>query len=361
MATVNILPPCATELERAVAAASDVYDRLDAAGVADVRGFKLGDPPSAFHAFLLYEYGLAPIAQYHASFADTVSEGISWQRLRGTPAALAQALGWLDYDALSLEDREPLRRLWVRYQVGMGKLFPVGEEIDTLMGAEHLAGLSDPARSVFVRGWHGYDVRALRFSISRWGDSIVGDDSGVRLPDGTVKWSHGRDHTGAVTMTEAQRIALEVDVANGDVLSWGAFPWSAPGVSWNGVTDAAAFKAWLLGNVGAYVGFFEAGDDAIGYRRAMPVRDVTDQHGEPAGTAVVEVECLTGFGDGSGATAATARVCFGAAPIDPAKPGRLWCAPDQITAPANQQTDPVSLPIAFAATVRERVTITVTV
>lgn len=366
MARVHLLPTNATPFERAISEATDVFDRLDAAGMAGMRGFKYASTPAAFFPFLVYEYGLGEISAYHASYADLIAEGVDWQRERGTPAALARALGWIDYDDIDLVDSYPSRRFWARYQIGMGALPPDGEEDPVLYDAEYLAGLSDPARSRFFRGFHGYDVRALQWGDGAWGDTIWGDDSGVTMPNGRTKWSHGRDHAGDVTLTADQKVALGLAYSDGDDIGWSNLPWSAPGVTWDGVTDAAALRAWIIENTPAYVGFFDADGDPIGYRRAISVSDVTDQHDPVEDTSYVAVECRTDFGEGFGSVAASARVLFHARPTDLTKPGRLWLAPGEVEIdpamdPDETTTDAVALSIEFGRTIREHVTITVEV
>lgn len=366
MAAVDLLPPNATGAERAFSKAGDLFDRMDQAGIAGMRGFKFTGTPAAFYPFLVYEYGLGSVSAYHASHADLIAEGIDWQRSRGTPAAILRALGWIGYGVPALVDLYPSRRFWTRYMIDMGELPPAGEEDPVLYDAEYLAGLSDPARSRFVRGFSGYDVRALQWGDGAWGDTIWGDDSGVRMPDGDVKWSHGRDHSGSVALTAAQKTELLLDIQDGDILTWTDLPWNAPGVTWNGVTDAALLKAWLVERMPAYIGFYDAADEPIGYRRAISLKDVTDQNPPVAGTSYLEATCRTGFGEGFGSVAAAVRVLFHARPADASKPGRLWLEPGEIeTDPqfneADARTDAVAMPIEFARTVREHITITVEV
>ena len=366
MAAIHLLPTNATPLEIAFSETVDVYDRIDAAGLAGMRSFKYADTPAAFMPFLVYEYGLGPISAYHATYADLLAEGVAWQRVRGTPDALDQSLGWIGYDATALIDSYPARRWWTRYQIAMGELPPDGEEDPILYDAEYLAGLSDPARSIFFRGFHGYDVRALEWGDLAWGDAIWGDDSGVRMPNGETLWSHGRAYDLTVALTVDQKAALSLTYTDGDPVAWDALPWDAPGRSWTEVTDAAALHAWLIGRMNAYVGFYDADFAPIGYRRAIHVKDVTDALPAVPGTSYAEVLCRTDFGEGFGSVAAYCRVLFHARPTDLTKPGRLWLAPGEIETdpaydPDDTQSDFVALPIVFGRTIREEVTITVEV
>lgn len=363
MAAIHLLPTNATPLEIAFSETGDVYDRIDAAGMAGMRSFKYSNTPAAFYPFLVYEYGLGPISRFFDTYADLIAAGIDWQRLRGTPDATAAALAWIGYDAIALEDSYAARRFWTRYQIGMGELPPDGEEDPYLYDAEYLAGLSDPSRSVFFRGWHGYDVRSLEWGDLAWGDSIWGDDSGVRMPNGQTKWSHGRTYDVSVALTVDQKAALSLNYTNGDPVTWDALPWEAPGRTWDQITDAAALHAWLIGRMGAYVGFYDDAYQPIGYRRAIHAKDVTADHA-PTSSSFVEVLCRTDFGEGFGSTAAYCRVLFHARPTDLTKPGRLWLEPGEIEIdpdydPTDTQTDFIALPIVFGRTIREEVTITV--
>lgn len=202
MTFTTVLPSDSTTVfEYTVEQATDIVDEI-APAIQEIHGIKYARPLNVtFAPWLVYEYGLGPISQFFGTAEDTIDEGRPWQRLRGTPAAVTTALGWLDYDAIDIEDQLRGRRRWHLYQMDMGEL-PGADEVNRLMNAEYLAGLSDPARSYFWRGYHGYDVRGHVHGRSRWGRSMWGDSSGVRLPGGKTKWSHGRSHTAAASGDE---------------------------------------------------------------------------------------------------------------------------------------------------------------
>ncbi|ESW92921.1 phage tail protein [Mesorhizobium sp. C280B] len=356
----HLLPGNATALERSV---SESLDRLSYFGptIDAGRGLKYQPVlPASFAPWIVAEYGLGPISSYFNDANMLIAAGIPWQRIRGTPLAVATALAWLQYIDLDIDDQKAARRNWNRYQIGMGRVPDI--ELPVLLDAEYLAGLSDPARSFFFRGWHGYDFRTLEWAQGRWGDAIWGDDSGARVDGGSVKWSHGEDDAGSIVAGQPQRITLGVDVHEGDELEWGDFPWDAPGISWDGVEDVAAFKAFLMLRLPVYVGFYNSGGEAIGYRRPLSFQDVTsiDAVGE---TITLQVECRTGFGDGEGQTAATCALVFRAGNADAAKPGKLWLAPDEIVFDdgfyaADMKIGSVPLDFTFRRTVRQHVTLT---
>ncbi|TIS37503.1 phage tail protein [Mesorhizobium sp.] len=355
----HLLPGNATALERSV---SEALDRIGYFGptIDAGRGVKYRPVlPSDFAPWVVAEYGLGPISAYFNDANMLIAVGVPWQRLRGTPLAVAVALSWLNYTNIDIDDAHPARRMWNRYSIGTGRV--PAAELPILLDAEYLAGLSDPARSVLFRGWHGYDLRALEWSEGRWGDAIWGDDSGARLEGGTVKWSHGEDVASTVEAGSAERIALGVDVHEGDELDWGDFPWDAPGISWDGVEDAAAFKAFLMLRLPVYVGFYGGDGQAIGYRRPLAVRDVTNI--DSVETVAIQVECRTGFGDGAGQQAASCALVFRARNADQARPGKLWLDPEEIAFEDGFEADDmtigsVPLDFTFRRTVRQHVTLT---
>ncbi|RWC91851.1 MAG: hypothetical protein EOS72_03045 [Mesorhizobium sp.] len=359
--TIHLLPANSTRLERAISESLGYLEQLGAAADS-VRGFKFRRPLNPSIApWLVAEYGLGPISAYFNGVEALISAGIPWQRIRGTPLAIVQALGWIGYDTTTLEDHNSRRLKWNRYQVGMGKVPAV--ELPVLRDAEYLAGLSDPARSVFSRGWHGYDFRTLEWSQGKWGNAIWGDDSGVRVDGGTVKWSHGEELSGTITAGPSERVALGVDVHQGDPVSWGDFPWTTPGLTWNGVADVVALKTFLMLRLPVYVGFYDEAGMSIGYRRPIAVSDVTTDHPGSGESIFVEVECRTGFGDGEGRAAASCALVFRAHPADLTKPGKLWLEPDEIEFedgfdPTDMKVGSVPADFLFRRTVRHHATLT---
>lgn len=355
----HLLPGSSTTLERA---ASETLDNVPEMGPAidSIRGFKFETPILlGIGPWLLAEYGLGAISGYFGTIEEVIAEGIPWQRIRGTPAALAAALAWIGYDDIDLQDAFPRRRHWNRYQVGMGEVPII--ELPRLLDAEYLAGISDPARSVFFRGWHGYDVRALEWSGGRWGRSIWGDSSGVRVDGGATKWSHGESLTGAIVAGAPERVALGIDVELGEDPGWIDIPWDAPGIDWTGITDVAAFKSFLIRRLPVHVAFFDADDALIGLRRPITVRDVTADHDVDGDAIVIEVECRTGFGDGEGREAASASLLYRAG--HPTKPGALWIDGGDVEMQDGLDAEDMtigSVPVdfTFRRTVRQHVTLT---
>lgn len=355
---LDLLPKNATAFERNL---SKTLDRTASYGptIESIAGFKTLDIlPETFGPWMVAEFGLGPISEFFNDADMLIGAGIPWQRLRGTPLALAIALSWLEYIDLTLEDANERRLKWNRYQIDMGRV-PESER-PILLKAEYLAGLSDPARSVFFRGFHGYDVRALEWSGRAWGNSIWGDDSGVRLPDGSVKWSHGEILSGTIIVGEEERQALGVNVSAGDEPGWEDVPWDAPGMTWGSIDDVSAFRSYLVRRMPVLVGFYDEDGDAIGFRRPIAVRDAppTNYSGEKS---FIEVECRTGFGDGGELEAKHVSLVFRAG--HPSLPGKLWIEPDDLEFedgfdPVDMTIGNVPVDFTFRRTVRQHVTLT---
>lgn len=355
-----LLPGNRTVIEEALAVSTDPAPGL-LVNIEALRGFRYQRPLIASVApWLVQEYGLGPISQFFDTVEALIDEGRPWQRLRGTPAAIATALGWIGYGAISLEDQLQRRRRWHLYQIGMGKL-PGAAELTTLNNAEYLAGLSDPARSEFFRGWHGYDVRGLTWGNSRYGRALWGDASGVRLTGGKVKWSHGRSHTivASAVISDWSIFGLDPALETGDGAWSNTLAWSTPGLGWGGIADVRALKTWLLLQKSAHIGFYDAGGAPIGFARV--IREPKDVSGaSPSIKLAFEVQ--TRFGDGAGATAASVAVVLDLPVVDGVKPYAAWLKPADV----DLTTSPIRLgetawAHTFQKTVRELITITLTI
>ncbi len=358
---MSLLPANATAYERAVEAGVQVPVVVEQA-IASLPGFKLARPlNSSVAPWVIWELGLGGIERFFGTPEDAIDAGVPWSRIKGTPKALRDALHWIDYDAVTIEDDRRRRRCWGRGQIGMGEL-PLPDETSRLNNASYLADLSLPARSEAFRGFHGYDVRTAETGYKRIARSLVGDSSGVRIDANPVKWSHGRDHVLQATASSGERDVLGVNYQNGDVLNWGEFPWNAPGVTWAGLTDAVAFKAFMVTRLEAHIAFFDADDDAIGYRRVGQfVEDVTTTVNPGSGLAALRFDCRTGFGNGAGATVASAAITFGAQPVDSARPGMQWLTPEQVDLTNAVTVGQTAIGFTFARTIREHITFTLTI
>lgn len=363
----HLLPGHATALEKAFSLAADPAVRLDLP-IATIRGIKyIGTPPS-WLPFLIYEYGLGELSPYVPNLYNLINDGIAWQRVRGTPAAIAKGLGWLGYTGV-IEEAEIRRTRWHLFQLHLGRVRD-NEEPD-LRRIEGVTQLSVPVRSHFWRGFRTYDVRALEYSWKRRSNAMHSAHSGVRLTAGGAKWSFGRVYELDHTMTQAQLTALGVWVATVSppaVTTWAAVPW--PASPWSDVGQQNR-RDTIIGNLAAmtaWITFMTAGGAVIGHRRARVWKRVASGSAaspykiggsqfDPltigvTGASALYIEAQTDFGDGYGQTAAKWQVRLGATLVDPTRPGLLWAQPSELTGGivAVEKIDAIE----FGRTVRER-------
>ncbi|WP_417766719.1 phage tail protein [Stappia sp.] len=373
----SLLPINSTPLERALdLTGADIADRI-APGVDAIPGWKLVTPQPSLAPWLVYEYGLGALSPFVPNVFELLEDGIAWERLRGTHAGMAMGLGFVGYSAELVDP--PARRLaWADYQLMFDRVRDERADLPRLAG---IAQLSQPVRSRFRRGVHGYDVPAAECSWARLSGSIVGDDSGVHVEAtgglSGPKWSYGRTHEAEVTLTQAELEALGIWIADdgSGSLAWADLPvaWSTVNDTWADLGSAGARvrqMAAALGGMGAYLGFYSSGGALTGARLCRTFAQV-----DPTGAAglytllgqgwtpgedgeALAAIALTDFGDGDGtgitARAIEAGLLVGATPIDPGTPGKLWLGPGEIHTPfAAVGRAPVD--IRFGETLRERV------
>lgn len=181
----HLLPPNATALECSLSLSTDLLTRLGGKTEA-LKGFKT-DPADSLLPWLIWEYGLGELLPYLPDPRRAMAEGIRWQRLRGTPAALTTALSWIGMRA-TLE-QEPPGLHFAEFQSDAGQVLDDDGAIANLIA---IARLSAPARSRLSRIYHGYDLRRVVLDESRLGEALLSDHSGVFWRDGLTKLSFGR-------------------------------------------------------------------------------------------------------------------------------------------------------------------------
>lgn len=362
MADETLLPSNATKWEKATSLAMNPYPRIGLA-VQDIRAVKWRAPPLSFRPYLIYEYGLGSIARFFDDQWEAIQQGIPWQRVRGTHDAVARALDWIGY-AGEIEVAPTRRRRWNLFMLELDRVRDV--ELPDLNDIDFLAQQSVAERSRFWRGFKDYDVRALEYSRTRWGQTLHSTFSGARIRAGGAKWSFGRTYQRDYTPTQANLEALGVWLTPDDEgLSWGAFPWTSAGVTWTSSPAATRSRLMAAGVLAktAWVRFRRADNSIIGHRRARVWRGVlADPNGiygvgglkfsPNSNPAILYVEALTGFGDGDGNTAASWSLLFNPTIVSPAKPGIEWAGPSQLTGGVEIMSTSCSAP--FGKTVRER-------
>jgi len=187
MTSDHLLPANATRLEQALSLATDSLSRL-ALPVDAIRQFKT-DPSDPLLPWLIWEYGLGELLPYLPEPRRAIAEGLLWQRLRGTPAALSTALSWIGMHARI--EQEPPGVHFAEFQLDPGRVLDTDQ---TITDVRAVASLSAPARSRLARLYHGHDLRRLQLDHSVLGEALLSDDSGVRHPDHDTRLSFGRTH-----------------------------------------------------------------------------------------------------------------------------------------------------------------------
>lgn len=174
MSRYDLLPPNATQLERDLSRASSFLERIGRP-VPTIRTAKRINIPDGVVPWLIYEYGLGELLPYLSDQRQAIAEGVLWQRVRGTPAALKIGLGWIGLIA-SLEESEAGTLRWAEYQLGL-EVAPNGlEQIERLVG---IARISQPIRSRLFRVYGGYDERRFLLDYHLLGEGLLCDHSGV--------------------------------------------------------------------------------------------------------------------------------------------------------------------------------------
>lgn len=185
MTSDHLLPPNATALERALSVSTDLLTRL--AGDAEALASFKTDPADSLLPWLIWEYGLGELLPYLPEPRRAIAEGIRWQRLRGTPAALTTALSWIGATATVEQETPGIH--FAEFQFDPGQVLDDDGSIANLIA---IARLSAPARSRLSRIYHGWDLRRLVLDESRLGEALLSDHSGVFWRDGQTKLSFGR-------------------------------------------------------------------------------------------------------------------------------------------------------------------------
>ncbi|RZM83798.1 phage tail protein [Pseudoalteromonas rubra] len=185
-----LVPPNHTKLQWALDQHGQLTQTLET-GISLLRGFKSHPNPNLL-PWLVWEYGLDPLEPYLDNLDEVLLQGLSWQRIRGTRASLAMAVGWLGVPLLQIEESDSLRHFY-RYQLHLDSV-PGEWQLNRLA---QLSELSAPARSQLVRITYQLDIRELALSSGQFGD-LLSDQSGFRytLQDGQqVRLSRLRAHS----------------------------------------------------------------------------------------------------------------------------------------------------------------------
>jgi hypothetical protein len=221
-----LLPSNASALERSLSLTLDPAARLVPATDA-LRSFKTM-PGDALLPWLIWEYGLGEVLPYLPEPRRAIAEGILWQRLRGTPAALTTALVWIG--ATATVEQEPHGVHFAEFQLDPGKVLDSDRSIADLIA---IARLSAPARSRLSRIYHGCDLRRFVLDDSLLGEALLSDHSGVLWVDGLTKLSFGRVRTFAHSP-----LPIDVQLAGNPIRSSAARLLDRYLLDWSALGDA---------------------------------------------------------------------------------------------------------------------------
>jgi hypothetical protein len=184
---MTLLPYNSTKFERDVEAAIKY-----AADVSLLFGFRFKNADLQLRLALAWEYSLAQINI--DDFAERVLKGLEFHRLRGTPAALRNALSWYGFENIIIEE-EPPGEHFAEFQLGISEI-PNGFVPDPIIT---VAAFAAPLRSRLSRMYNNlYDERCLFFDDSRLDEGVLSDDSGICLTENGPKLSFGRVNTRAI-------------------------------------------------------------------------------------------------------------------------------------------------------------------
>lgn len=203
-----LLPSNATVLEKTLSEALDRTPELSP-GIVELRGFKF-HPIDRVVPYLVSEYGLSEVAEYLPNLRDVIREGIQWQRIIGTPAAIHKSLRWINHDG-DIEEFPATARKWWWFQIHL-PFEPSNTQF--LRPMTRLVVSSKPLRSEFARMTAGWDVRAFRLNEHRLnGDAGLNTWSGTRKEPGGPVVSIRVNHRKQVVMPTGGRVEIK-DIQN---------------------------------------------------------------------------------------------------------------------------------------------------
>jgi P2-related tail formation protein len=181
--TTSLLPSNATPLESSLEQAFAWNFEPD-----NLRSFKFKtDAIPYLFDDLVYEYGLQEVQLWITDSSEVLREGLLFQRLRGTPAAMKMALKWTGLEDVIVEE-EVYGEHFAEFQLGLEGL-PYNLSIDAIKA---LADMAKPVRARLTRLYNSlYDRRHLILDQNQYGD-FLSDYSGIRDND-DLQISFGRE------------------------------------------------------------------------------------------------------------------------------------------------------------------------
>ncbi|WP_375615405.1 phage tail protein, partial [Bartonella sp. AC10YNML] len=93
-----LLPPNSSLFERCLADAMAVDPQVKRV-LEDISRAKLITRPPSWLPSLIDEYGLQELSPYFSNSYDLIDQGLAWQNIRGSLAAIEMGLRWLELSA----------------------------------------------------------------------------------------------------------------------------------------------------------------------------------------------------------------------------------------------------------------------
>ncbi|WP_039757938.1 phage tail protein [Bartonella queenslandensis] len=358
----SLLPSHATEFEKRLADACDFHQDVDGS-VLGISRAKLITRPPRFLPWLIEEYGLGELTPYVPNLYDLIDQGLAWQRLRGSVAAIELGLQWLELSA-HFKPAWSGRAWWNSFQLEFNQL----PEQSNLEAIEAIVGLSKSFRSDFRRGVYGYDVEALEGNMSRLDDSLLDFESGMHLTAGDTLFSFGRttEINHMLEEQEGKRIGNWIDDFD-EELSWNQidYPWNLANFPWCSVKkhERDILMAEWFQNRPLYLALRDANNALIGFRRCNIVQPVEQAlegvyshcgnrfNPSPTGTLLF-LAARTDFEDVADKQAAFVSVLVHGSLEKQTPPGKLWLGSDELRGGVEIIKTPVNIPLR--ADVREQ-------
>jgi hypothetical protein len=216
---MSLLPYNSTKFERDVEAAIKY-----AADVSLLFGFRFKNGDPQLQLALAWEYSLAQINI--DDFAGRVLKGLEFHRLRGTPAALRNALSWYGFNDIIIEEEVPGEH-FAEFQLGITEI-PNGFVPDPVI---NIANFAAPLRSKLSRIYNDlYDERRFILDDSLLGEGLLSDDSGIRLTEDGPKLSFGRVNSTSIEISNPEIRRGDsrehfIFVKNVDTIKWDFANW----------------------------------------------------------------------------------------------------------------------------------------
>ncbi|UNF44107.1 phage tail protein [Bartonella krasnovii] len=358
----TLLPTNATEFERRLADVCDFHQDVDGA-ICGISRSKLITRPPRFLPWLIEEYGLGELTPYVPNLYDLLDQGLEWQRIRGSVAAIDRGLQWLGL-SVHFTPAWTERAWWNSFQLEFDHL----PERGNLEAIEAIVDLSKSLRSDFRRGVIGYDVGAIQANMSRLDNSMLDFESGIRVTAGDTLFSFGRTTEINHVLTKEEGTLIGNWIDDGDEeLSWDQidYPWDLANFPWCSVKkhERDILMAKWFQNRSLYLALRDPDNVLIGYRRCYAVAPVEQaleglyshcgNKFSPSTTGtMLFLAARSDFRDVDDKQAASVSLLVHGIPAEQTPPGKLWLGADELRGGVEILKTPINIPLR--ADVREQ-------